>query len=100
MGLLFVTTLFAVLRPHTFLSADNFQIMLLQTAVVGTASLGMTMIIISGGIDLSIGSNIALCTVVIATLLAKGVPPFVAAAGRHRSPARRAARSSARSSRG
>ncbi len=81
LGLIFVTALFAILRPHTFLTADNFQIMLLQTAVVGTAALGMTMIIISGGIDLSIGSNIALCTVVIATLLAKGAPPLVAAAG-------------------
>src|SRR4051812_23302902 len=80
-GLIFVTTLFAVLRPRTFLSADNFQIMLLQTAVVGTAALGMTLIIISGGIDLSIGSNIALCTVVIALLLQQHVPPAVAALG-------------------
>src|SRR5205823_4851994 len=50
-------------------------------AVVGTAALGMTLIIISGGIDLSVGSNIALCTVVIALLLAHGMPPLVAAAG-------------------
>ena len=80
-GLVFVVALFAMLRPRTFLTAGNFQIMLLQTAVVATAALGMTMIIISGGIDLSIGSNIALCTVVIATLLAKGVPPILAALG-------------------
>lgn len=80
-GLAFVVTLFAVLRPRTFLTADNFQIMLLQTAVVGTAALGMTMIIISGGIDLSIGSNIALCTVVIALLLQQHVPPAIAALG-------------------
>ena len=80
-GLVFVIALFGVLRPRTFLTTVNFQIMLLQTAVVATAALGMTMIIISGGIDLSIGSNIALCTVVIATLLARGVPPFVAALG-------------------
>jgi len=81
LGLAFVVTLFAVLRPHTFLTADNFQIMLLQTAVVGTAALGMTLIIISGGIDLSIGSNIALCTVVIALLLQQHVSPVVAALG-------------------
>ncbi len=80
-GLVFVVALFAVLRPRTFLTVGNFQIMLLQTAVVATAALGMTMIIISGGIDLSIGSNIALCTVVIASLLAKGVPPVFAALG-------------------
>ena len=66
-GLIFVTSLFPALRPRTFLTTDNFQIMLLQTAVVGTAALGMTMIIIAGGIDLSIGSNIALCTVAVAS---------------------------------
>ena len=80
-GLAFVFTLFAILQPRTFLSANNFQIMLLQTAVVGTGALGMTMIIISGGIDLSIGSNIALCTVVVALLLAAGASPVVAALG-------------------
>ena len=80
-GLIFVVALFGLLRPHSFLTADNFQIMLLQTAVVGTAALGMTLIIISGGIDLSIGSNIALCTVSVALLLALGVPPLLAAFG-------------------
>ena len=80
-GLAFVVALFGFLRPHTFLTADNLQIMLQQTAVVGIAALGMTLIIISGGIDLSIGSNIALCTVSIALLLASGAPPLVAALG-------------------
>jgi len=80
-GLLFVIALFAFLRPHTFLTTDNFQIMLRQTAVVGIAALGMTLIIIAGGIDLSIGSNIALCTVAIALMLARGVPPILAVLG-------------------
>ncbi|HYR58167.1 MAG TPA: ABC transporter permease [Chthoniobacteraceae bacterium] len=80
-GLIFVVALFGFLRPRTFLTADNFQIMLLQTAVVGTAALGMTLIIISGGIDLSIGSNIALCTVAIALFLKMNAPPLVAALG-------------------
>jgi len=55
--------------------------MLLQTAVVGTAALGMTLIIISGGIDLSVGSNIALCTVAVALLLNAGAPPLLAVLG-------------------
>src|ERR1700686_1669523 len=80
-GLVFVVVLFAILRPATFLAVDNFQIMLMQTTVVATAALGMTMIIISGGIDLSIGSNIALCTVTVALLLSHGVPPLLAAGG-------------------
>src|SRR5580698_9428263 len=65
-GLIFVLSLFSALCPHTFPTIENFQLMLMQTAVVGTAALGATMIIISGGIDLSVGSNIALVTVVIA----------------------------------
>lgn len=78
-GLAFVFILFAVLRPGTFLSVDNIQIMLLQTAVVGIAALGMTLIIISGGIDLSVGSVIALGTVVVGLGLAQGCPPWLAA---------------------
>jgi ribose/xylose/arabinose/galactoside ABC-type transport system permease subunit len=78
-GLAFVTILFSILRPRTFLTVDNLQIILLLTAVVATAALGATMIIISGGIDLSAGSNIALCTVVIAQALLHGWPPLLAA---------------------
>jgi ribose/xylose/arabinose/galactoside ABC-type transport system permease subunit len=80
-GLAAVFALFALLRPQVFATADNIQLMLLQTAVVGTAALGMTVVIISGGIDLSVGSVIALSTVVIALLLQAGVPPLGAALG-------------------
>lgn len=80
-GLLFVVILFSALAPRTFPTLDNAQLILLQTAVVGMAALGMTMIIVSGGIDLSVGSNIALCTVSVALFLARGVPPVVAAVG-------------------
>lgn len=79
-GLAFVVGLFSILCPRTFPTSSNFQLMLIQTAVVGTAALGMTLIIISGGIDLSVGSNIALVTVVIALLLNLGWPPLLAAA--------------------
>jgi ribose transport system permease protein len=78
-GLLFVFAVFAVLEPRTFLTPDNFQIILLNTAVVGTAALGATVIIISGGIDLSVGSNIALCTVVIALCRWHGMAPILSA---------------------
>ena len=56
-GLLFAAGLFALLRPRSFLTVDNLELILLQTAVVGTASLGMTLIIVSGGIDLSLESR-------------------------------------------
>src|SRR5690242_18273207 len=80
-GLIVVFAFFAALQPVRFLNVANIQIMLLQTAVVGTAALGMTIIIISGGIDLSVGSNIALVTVVVAQLLVAGASPLVAALG-------------------
>jgi ribose/xylose/arabinose/galactoside ABC-type transport system permease subunit len=80
-GLMFVFVLFALLRPRTFLTMDNLQIMMLQTAVVGTAALGMTMVIISGGIDLSVGSAIALSVVTIGVLLEKNASPALAALG-------------------
>jgi ribose/xylose/arabinose/galactoside ABC-type transport system permease subunit len=81
LGLFFVVVLFAALRPQTFATFDNAQLILLQTAVVATAALGATLIIVSGGIDLSVGSSIALCTVSIALLLARGVSPIVAILG-------------------
>ncbi len=80
-GLAAVCVLFAALRFDTFVSRDNFAIVLQQTAVIAVAALGMTLIIIAGGIDLSVGSVIALGTVVIALLLQKGWSPLFAAFG-------------------
>jgi ribose transport system permease protein len=80
-GLLFVWLLFAVLTGHDFMKWENQRLMLLQTAVVGTAAIGATLIIISGGIDLSVGSSIALGTMVVALLLTAGAGPLVAALG-------------------
>lgn len=80
-GLAAVCVLFAVLRFDTFVTRDNFAIILQQTAVIGVAALGMTLIIIAGGIDLSVGSVIALGSVVVALLLQQGFGPLPAALG-------------------
>src|ERR1700749_3238791 len=55
-------------RPY-FLTGANFKVIFTQTVIVAVGALGMTVIIISGGIDLSVGSVIALTSVVSATLL-------------------------------
>jgi ribose/xylose/arabinose/galactoside ABC-type transport system permease subunit len=68
-GLIFVQALFMVLCPPEFYSFYNIKTILTQTVIVGIAALGMTLVIIAGGIDLSVGSQIALGTVVTATLL-------------------------------
>jgi ribose/xylose/arabinose/galactoside ABC-type transport system permease subunit len=76
-----VYALFAALAPASFTSLLNLETIARQSAIVGIAALGMTLVIVSGGIDLSVGSVIALATVVIAVLLNAGVPPLAAAAG-------------------
>ncbi len=81
LGLVVVWVLFAVLAGGDFMRWDNQRLMLLQTAVVGSAAVGATLIIITGGIDLSVGSSIALGTVAVARLLELGVPAAWAALG-------------------
>lgn len=78
-GLLAIVVLFAALRWETFVTWDNFAIIFQQTAVIGIAALGMTLVIVAGGIDLSVGSIIALVTVVIAQLITRGWNPLAAA---------------------
>lgn len=78
-GLVAVWGLFALSAGAVFTSWDNQRLMLLQTAVVGTAAIGATLIIVCGGIDLSVGSTIALGTVVGALALRHGAPAWAAA---------------------
>ena len=78
LGLLLVTGLFCIKAEvrEVFLTGGNFKIILTQTVIVASCALGMTMIIVSGGIDLSVGSSVALTSVLGATLLVKGWPPI------------------------
>lgn len=55
----------------SFASVLNLKTIVNQTVIVGIGALGMTYVIISGGIDLSVGSQIALCSVVVATVMNK-----------------------------
>jgi len=78
LGLLYV--LFTVLAPDTFARETNLVTMLRQTAVVGICAVGMTFTIVLGGIDLSVGSAVALTTVVVAECLRAGLGPIAASA--------------------
>jgi ribose transport system permease protein len=72
-GLIFVLGLFIVLFEvkgdarglQRFLSMSNLQVLLKDISITAVISLGMLLVIISGGIDLSVGSVAALVTVVI-----------------------------------
>ena len=72
LGLLFVYLLFAALSPSAFTSFYNIKTILTQSVIIGIAALGMTYVIISAGIDLSVGSQIALGTVVVAVIINMG----------------------------
>lgn len=79
-GLLLVIALFSI--PHdvraTFLTPGNFRIVAAQTVIVALGALGMTLIIISGGIDLSVGSVLALTSVIVAIMVNAGISPVLA----------------------
>jgi ribose/xylose/arabinose/galactoside ABC-type transport system permease subunit len=68
-GLVLVGALFGFLVGPRFFSPGNLELIARQTAIVGTAALGMTLVIAAAGIDLSVGSVISLSTVVIALVL-------------------------------
>ncbi len=77
-GLAVVATLFAVLAPEAFLSVYNLQTVAAQTVIVGLGAIGMTFVIVSGGIDLSVGALIALSSVVTSIALREGWAPALA----------------------
>jgi ribose transport system permease protein len=70
-----VLVLFSLIIGPGFLSVGNVELMARHAAVVCMAAFGMTMVIASGGIDLSVGSMVALSTVLTALCLAHGVSP-------------------------
>src|SRR5688500_5850461 len=82
LGLLLVIALFSLLMdtPARFLSPNNLRIVLSQTVIVAIGAIGMTLIIISGGIDLAVGSTIALTGVVTALAINTGFSPTIALA--------------------
>jgi ribose/xylose/arabinose/galactoside ABC-type transport system permease subunit len=59
-----VVAALAALEPDTFLTTENFSNVLSRSSYSGIVAMGMTAVIISGGIDLSVGSMLALCGMV------------------------------------
>ncbi len=77
-GLVLVYVFFALIGPDSFTSIRTLETIARQTAIVGTAALGMTLVIILGGIDLSVGSIVAMTSVVVALVLNGGGGPAAA----------------------
>jgi erythritol transport system permease protein len=67
-ALIVIIVVFSVLSPNYF-SVANFLTMANHVAIYGLLSIGMLLVILNGGIDLSVGSVLALCGVVAGALL-------------------------------
>ncbi len=76
-ALLFLITVVSFLNPH-FFTVDNILNILRQTSVNAIIAVGMTLVILTAGIDLSVGSVLALCGAFAASLVAMEVSVFIA----------------------
>ena len=80
-ALVAVFIIFAIVAPDSFSSMRNVETILRQTVIVAIAAIGMTFVVISGGIDLSVGSMVALSSVVLAWMIQQGnSSPLIAVA--------------------
>lgn len=73
-------SIFIQLRNHKFLTFENLNDMLVNASIMGTLAIGMMMVIITGGIDLSVGATLALSGM-SAALYVRGnldASPFIA----------------------
>jgi ribose transport system permease protein len=80
LGLVFLSAVLWALTPH-FLTVSNLLNVAQQTSINAIVAAGMTYVIISGGIDLSVGSIVALSGVALGSLLQAGQPVVVAVLG-------------------
>ena len=72
----------ATLVNQAFISPFNLVNVMRQMALFGIVSIGMTLVILTAGIDLSVGSVVAVAAVVCASLLDGGAPiPLVVLTG-------------------
>jgi ribose transport system permease protein len=75
-GIIFIILL-SIVEPK-FISGTNISNLIRQTAITGVIAIGMTFVIISGGIDLSVGSILAFTGVAVAVFMQKGYSIFTA----------------------
>lgn len=71
---LFITIILFSVLEHSYLSATNIATIVTQSVTYGLMGIGMTCVIITGGIDLSVGSSLALLACVGAQLAKAGMP--------------------------
>ncbi len=75
-ALILVFAFFGVMAPH-FMAVDNMVIVSRHVAINAFLAIGMTFVILTGGIDLSVGSVVGLSGMVAGALLTRGIPLHV-----------------------
>src|SRR5699024_6151108 len=69
---------FGLINPR-FIALTNLSLITQQVAIIGTLSIAQTIIILTAGIDLSVGSIMVFCSIVMAKLATAGGMPGVVA---------------------
>jgi ribose transport system permease protein len=77
--ILILIVLFAIFAHPKFLTNTNLLNLLMQISVNGIVAVGMTLVIITGGFDLSVGSVMAMTGVVVMKVLPMGIVPAISA---------------------
>ncbi|MED4354309.1 ribose ABC transporter permease [Schinkia azotoformans] len=77
LGFALLTIILSILSPN-FLSLDNILNILRQVSINALIAFGMTFVILTGGIDLSVGSMLALSAALTAGFMAGGMDPILA----------------------
>jgi ribose transport system permease protein len=75
--LIMVMIIATILSP-TFIRPGNLVNVIRQISINGILAIGMTFVLLTGGIDLSVGSTMGIVAVVVATMFTRGVPAVVA----------------------
>lgn len=82
-GLLFILlaeiAVFAVTEPSTFPTLANFQIIATSVSVLGVAALALMLPLIAGRFDVSVGANLGVCAIVVATMMSRFHLPLAVA---------------------
>ncbi|MGL4402713.1 MAG: ribose ABC transporter permease [Fusobacteriaceae bacterium] len=76
-GLIIFSIVVSIFNPR-FLSVNNLLNVLRQTSINSVIAIGMTLVILTGGIDLSVGSVLAISGAVCATMVSSGMNPVLA----------------------
>ena len=77
---LFLLVLFFSVASDVFLTSANLLNVLRQVSIIGICAVGLTFVLLTGGIDLSVGSVIGVSGMTCATLVAMGFPVLIAVA--------------------